>query len=109
MSNKKENIDAVLDSLEGIERATPGAFFFTRVSARLQHEQKSPWQEMARLIARPAVAISGLCLVLLINVWVVVTGSEEQASIQNPEMVLADEYAVTSSNLYYYDSNSDTK
>lgn len=109
MSHKKENIDTILDSLDGLQRATPGPFFFTRVSARLQREQKTPWQRLARLVTRPSIAIGGLCLVLLLNIWVVVTGSEERASSQNAELVLADEYAASSSNLYYYDSNSDAK
>ena len=107
MSNK--NIDNIIDSLNGIQRATPGPFFFTRVSARIQREQRTPWQQLARLVARPVIAITGLCLVLLINIWAVVTRSEGAASSQNTELVLADEYAITSSSLYYYEMNSDTK
>lgn len=104
MNNKEENINAAMNSLDGIQRATPGPFFFTRVNARQERMQKSPWQVMARTITRPAVIISGLCLVLLINVWVIVTRSEGVSSNQqNSELVLADEYAATSSSLYYYD------
>lgn len=107
MSNK--NIDNIIDSLNGIQRATPGPFFFTRVSARVQREQKSPWQQLARLVARPAIAITGLCLVLLINILAVINRSEVTVSNQNTEVVLADEYAISSSSLYYYETNSDTK
>lgn len=99
MNNK---IDTILDSLQGIQRATPGPFFFTRVSARLQREQKNTWQNLARLVTRPAIAVTGLCLVLLINIWVVVTRSEDTVTGQRSEIVLADEYSVTSNSLYNY-------
>jgi hypothetical protein len=104
--NKEKSIDAILNSLEGVQRATPGPFFFTRVSARLQREQKSFWQMIAGVISRPSVAITGLCLVLLANIWVAVTQSEKTASAQSTEMTLTDEYAIASNSFYYYESET---
>lgn len=106
--NRKDHIDAILDSLDGVQRATPGPFFFTRLNARMQREQKSLWQRLTGTITRPVVAITGLCLVLIINVWVAVVLSGDTASGQNTELVLADEYALSSSSLYDYETNSNT-
>lgn len=108
MNKKEEHIETIMNSLDGIQRATPGPFFFTRVSARLQREQKSSWQTLARLVARPAIAISGLCLIVLLNTWVVMTRSTKTTSSQSTELALADEYTINSS-LYYYESNSEAK
>ena len=108
MNKKEKYIDGIMDSLDGVQRATPGLFFFTRVSARLLREQKSSWQVIARLVARPAIAISGLCLILLVNTWAV-THSAKTASRKGTELALVDEYVITSSNLYYYENSSEAK
>jgi hypothetical protein len=110
MNNTEENINDMINSLEGMQRATPGPFFFTRVSARLQREQRNSWQIIVRLIARPAIAITGLCVVLLINVWAVLNQSAVTASsAQNTEPALTDEYIIASNSLYYYENTSETR
>ena len=69
--NKKldlENrVNATLNSLDHVQRATPGPFFFTRVQARLNKEEKSSWEQIGSFIGRPQIAFAGLCLVIVLN------------------------------------------
>ena len=56
-----------MNSLDGMQSATPGPFFFTRVQARLHRAEKSPWEAASAFLARPVVAIAIVCLVILMN------------------------------------------
>lgn len=60
-----EEIEKTLRSLEGIERASPSAFFSTRVQARLANRLA----EKTRLswMARPAYVLATLSVVLVLN------------------------------------------
>ena len=54
--------DRTLRALEGIERAAPRPFFFTRVQARLaRHQAAAHWA------FRPALLTASLGMVLLLN------------------------------------------
>lgn len=66
----KKKVDEVLNSLDGIRRATPQPWFFSRIKARLSREraeEKTVWGALASFLSKPAVAIAGLCLILLFN------------------------------------------
>jgi len=91
---KQQEIDAIMRSLDGAGRASAGDFFFTRLQARLQQQGSSAWERATGWIARPAVAITGLLLILLLNSIIVVRQVEkladgtDQASLQ----AFAEEY-----------------
>ena len=68
--NKK--VEEVLGSLDNIQRAEPQSFFFTRVNARLKRDEKSFWETTGAFLARPAVAIAGLCVILALNVFILI-------------------------------------
>lgn len=90
----EKEIDAVLNSMDGSGRATPGDFFYTRLQARMQQEQPSAIERLAGFIARPAVAITGIAVILLINAatllkqWNPAPARQEQVALQ----AFADEY-----------------
>lgn len=67
----KENIErkvaAALNSLDGIQKAGPGPFFYTRVQARLQKQRSNEWERVVSFITRPSVALGGLCIIILLN------------------------------------------
>lgn len=66
----EDEIEQTLRSLDGIERATPKPFFFTRVQARLDRHtapgRNTTW------VFRPAYVMASLGLVLLLNLSAVV-------------------------------------
>ena len=85
MDNKRNSTtDEVLDSLDGIQRATMPDFFYTRLKARMEkgYVPASPrsW------ILRPAYAVAALLLVLIINAAVIFKNRETKAGSGNPEI-----------------------
>jgi hypothetical protein len=68
--NIANKVEEVLNSLEGINKAGPGPFFFTRVQARLQRQSRSGWEQVIAFITRPAIALAGVCVILLLNATV---------------------------------------
>jgi len=62
-------VEKALESLDGLKRAEPQPWFFTRVNSRLMREQRTAWEYIGGLLSRPTVAIAGLCLVLMMNVY----------------------------------------
>lgn len=68
MGNNK-NTDEILNSLEGVKRAAPAGFFYTRLRARMEKEPgKAP--SMPRVL-RPVWIIGMLAVVLIINAAVI--------------------------------------
>ncbi|MEP7143202.1 MAG: hypothetical protein ABI707_10050 [Ferruginibacter sp.] len=74
--NKKENINQLIDeainSVEDVKRAAPMPFLLTRVYARLNKAKENMWEKATGFIGRPAIAIPGLILLIVINVTVVI-------------------------------------
>ena len=64
--------EKALESLDGMKRAEPQPFFYTRLIARLERGEKNVWELAGSFLARPAVAIVGLCLILAFNVVILV-------------------------------------
>ena len=66
----EKRAEEVLNSINGIRRATPEPWFFSRVKARLsidQAEEKTVWGALGSFLSKPGVAIAGLCVILLFN------------------------------------------
>jgi hypothetical protein len=74
--NKQQDIDKkvneALESLDGIQRAEPGTWFFTRVQNRLRRDEQNVWESTGRFLSRPVIAIAGLFLVLSLNIFILV-------------------------------------
>lgn len=73
--NKQKDINSLIDdalnSADGISRATPKPFLLTRIHARMLKGKETVWERAGWFIARPAVAFTGLCIIVLINIMVV--------------------------------------
>ncbi|HEU5366543.1 MAG TPA: hypothetical protein VFU62_13480 [Hanamia sp.] len=102
-----QKIEETMRSLDGIEKATPRPFFFTRLEARMQNE-KSIWEEISSFVAKPMVAFACILLVVIINAAVIFSSSNSSNSTansvsqQNNELATADEYNLISSNFYEF-------
>ena len=66
-----KKITDALESLEGIQKAEPAPWFFTRVKAKLERERHNIWETTGSYMARPAIAIAGLLFILCINAFIV--------------------------------------
>lgn len=100
-SSKK--IDEVMQSLNRVEKASPSPFFFTRLEARMERE-KSSWEKISSFVAKPVVAFACICLVIMINAWVIFSSRNSQNSTeqQTSELATTDEYNLVSSTFYEF-------
>ena len=69
--NLEERVERALNSLEHINRATPKPYLLTRINAKASTRARNIWESAATFISKPAVAIIGLCLIILINISVI--------------------------------------
>lgn len=96
-------IEDALSSLDGIKKASPPSFFFTRLEARMQ-KKKNVWDEASSFVTRPVIVFAGILLILLINAAVIFTSSNSTISSekQNNELATVDEYSQVSSSFYEF-------
>ena len=104
MKDKKymeQEVDKTLNSLEGIQKATPGPYMFTRVKARLERGEKNFWTIALTFLCRPAVAFTTIIVTLFINV--VIFFEFRPASSQTAgegEQLFANEYNLADNTIY---------
>lgn len=87
MKRSNNEIERILNSLDGISRADARPFMHTRVMANLR-EENSFWSKAVDFLGRPAVAITCLLAVLIGNTYTVlkadpVEQDAQQASVPN--------------------------
>lgn len=98
-------IEEAMQSLDGVQRATPGPFFFTRVQAKMERPDQSQWERIVAFVTRPVVAVSVICFVLLLNATVIVNQSDSKSSSKGQqEISLADEYSLASATIYDFEN-----
>lgn len=85
--------DEALNSLDGASRAAAKPYLLTRLHARMQNEKESSWDNALRFISRPAVALAGLCLVVVINAAIGYNYSEKITVVQEEQYASVDEYS----------------
>ena len=110
--NIENQVEETMNSLEGLQKASPAPFFFTRVQARIQREQNNQWSIISSFIARPAVAVAGISLIVLLNVAALFYQKEHSATAmltdQN-DTVNTDDYNTTVATNSYYDENIEAR
>jgi hypothetical protein len=105
MENKMES---ALNSLDGMKRATPAPYFFTRLRARMSREDKD-WGGVIGFISRPVYALTIVCVVLSINTWIVFKDTNETLPVTgyttgNTNELPEEEYNVAVTTFYNYDT-----
>ena len=102
--------EAILDSLEGMQKASPGPFFFTRVQARLQKDEVSLWGRFAGFMTKPGVALATLFLIFLLNAVALFYQQKTTVSVADQfEQGNMEEYNTTLAANSYYDENTDAR
>ena len=95
MNTVNKKTDEILNSLDGIKRATPTGFFYTRLKARMEKDLLPAAGRTGLL--KPAYAFSLLVMVLVVNAFVIFgknNSSGETASGNDREILqsIAAEY-----------------
>lgn len=100
MKRSNSEIDEILNSLDGINRADARPFMHTRIMARIQ-EENNFWTRTVGFLARPVVAIACVAAVLVANAYTVISSdyTEQEVStitssvmsdgLQNENYILA--------------------
>jgi hypothetical protein len=76
-------VEEILQSLDGMKQAAPAPWFYTRVLAKLHKDEKTGWMTVASFLSRPAVAIAGLCIILVMNA-VLLLKQDNQPTVTTP-------------------------
>jgi hypothetical protein len=100
----EKRVNGALESLDGIRRAEPRPFFYTRLKARLENEGKNVWENLGSFLARPAVALAGLVLVLGLNAFVLIQKDNTSSTAMGEELVQEEENILTASNSFDYEN-----
>ena len=103
----EKKVEDVLNSLDGIQRAEPQPWFFSRVKGRLsRQEAKTGWESIGSFLSRPAVAIAGLVLILALNGFVLLnqTSADAVASNQIEQQPNDSESLIASSSSFDYEN-----
>ncbi|MEO8416279.1 MAG: hypothetical protein ABI472_21640 [Ginsengibacter sp.] len=98
-------IDDVMQSMNGIKKASPRPFLFTRLEARMLNE-RNIWSEISSFVARPVIAFACICFVLVLNAMVILLSGTSGNSLtqQGSELATADEYSQVSYNFYDFEN-----
>jgi Na+/proline symporter len=100
----EEKVQETINSINGLQRAVPAPFFFTRVMARLQNEEASPWERVAVFLTRPTVALATLVLVILLNAAAFYVPADSSVIADNPDPSYTDDYvAANNTNIFEYE------
>ena len=104
--NKNEHIEKLVEealgSIDNIQRAEASPYLLTRINARMGKAAESVWEKAGWFIGRPAVAFTGLCLILLVNAVVVLLNKQSTTSVTTEQVAQApaDEFSYTVATIY---------
>ena len=101
--NKK--IEDAMHSIDGLKKASPAPFFFTRLEARMLKE-KNIWEKITSFVAKPGIAFACICMVIVINSAVIFSLSATHTTIteQSNELATVDEYSQVGITLYDFEN-----
>ena len=105
---QKQDIDKLvedtLSSLDGLQKASPGPYFFTRVNAHLNLKQKDVWEQTLSFLTKPAVLAASVLAIILVDIVALTnlkSTENNQAAIEQAQ-VFAEEYDFTIATIYDY-------
>jgi hypothetical protein len=107
--NKQEKINKLVEealgSMDDAQRAAPRPFLLTRIQARMNRSTESVWEKAGWFITRPAVAFTGICLIVLLNVMVIMYNKSDESTVAEQAIqTQADEFSYTVSTIYDNDN-----
>jgi len=108
--NKQQQIDKMTDealnSLDGADRATVRPYLFTRLRARMERQKESAWENVGRFIARPAVVVAGLCVIIALNILAITSNNSTASNTSVAEQsATQDEFSPSIASLYDTENN----
>jgi hypothetical protein len=97
-NSKTPLTDEFLQSLQGMEAVEPDPFFYTRLTGRMQRQDKQTGS-----FFKPAWAVIALCFFLAINTWMIFQEKnikKDMVENRSPEQAFAETYHLNSDSNY---------
>jgi hypothetical protein len=98
--NTKYTPEEILNSLDGMQKAAPSPFLFTRIQGRMAKEGNSQLMTFFRYVTTPAFSLSVACLFILINGYFLTTNVDQDISLEDNSQSIAAEYVQQPLNPY---------
>lgn len=102
-NSKNQKIEEILNSLDGVQRAQPSPFFYTRLNARMTRIEKNVWEKITSFIARPVVAFAMVTGVILLNLSVLINQKPVTAASEQTYQSVYEDYSLASNDFYDYE------
>lgn len=97
-----KRIEQALNSLDGAQRAEPQPWLYARVMKKLSlDDDKTVWGSIGSFLSRPAVAIAGLCLILILNGFLLFKEDGETDNTITEQFVDSESLVASSSSFEY--------
>jgi hypothetical protein len=103
----EQKIEAILNSFDGLEKASPTPFLYTRLMARMQESDDNIWSRILQFVTKPVFAVGITLVFLMINAYILL--NQYSSSVEQPEestQTIALEYTSLSATMY--DNNTET-
>jgi uncharacterized membrane protein YdfJ with MMPL/SSD domain len=94
----QNKIDAALNSIDNLQRATPQPFFYTRLMAKIADQKQSAWERLGSFISRPAIAFISLSLIILLNLFAAYSHLNTSSPTDQQELTTTEEYTQVATN-----------
>lgn len=96
LSDMEKEIDLTLGSLDGVTKAGPGHFFYTRVMARVARKQeRNSWDMITGFLAKPVIAGLVVFAIVAANLFAVYqqSGEAKTENLDRLEVSLLEDYS----------------
>ncbi|MBS1511981.1 MAG: hypothetical protein JST86_14125 [Bacteroidetes bacterium] len=85
--------DKILNSLEGLHKATAPDFFYTRLKGRMQREMEAKRPPL--FLLKPAFAAPVLFIILLVNVFSIVQFNRQPGKVAHSKAAVSNQQPAT--------------
>lgn len=100
-TNINNRVDAALNSLDDVKRATGKPYVLTRMNAKMQNSNSSIWDNALQFISKPMVALVCMLIIIAFNVLVISRNYNTSNTINEEQAVTVDEYNANITALNY--------
>lgn len=98
--NTKYTPEEILNSLDGMQKAAPSPFLYTRIQGRMAKEGNSQLMAFFRYVTTPAFSLSVAFLFILINGYFLTINIDQEISLEDNSQSIAAEYVQQPLNPY---------
>lgn len=100
-TNINNRVDAALNSLDDVKRATAKPYVLTRMNAKMQNSNSSIWDNALQFISKPMVALVCMLIIIAFNVLVISRNYNTSNTINEEQALTVDEYNANITALNY--------